>query len=132
MMAQGVSGRYVTIPGLVAGDSLAAKQFYVVKMASTDGEVIPSAAVGDMHIGIVQNDPAADEPAEVACAGVCKGKSGGSITIGQRLTALSTGTLSGTSGGTASSQRLVGIALEAANSGDIFSVLVSLADGPSG
>ena len=131
-MAKSVAGRYVTIPGLIAGDSLAAKQYYIVKMASTDGEVIVSAAVGDMHIGIVQNDPAADEPAEVACAGVALGKAGDSITIGQRLTALSTGTLSGTSGGTASSQRLVGIALEAASAGDIISVLVSLADGPSG
>ena len=130
-MAQGVSGRYLTIPGLVAGDSLAAKQYYAVKMASTDGEVIVAAAVTDILIGIVQNDPAADEPAEVACAGVCKAKSGASITIGQILTALSTGTLTGTSsgGGTASSQRIVGIALEAADSGDEFSMLVSLGMG---
>jgi nitrous oxidase accessory protein NosD len=129
MMAQSVAGRFLTIPGLIAGDSLAAKQYYAVKMASTDGEVIVAAAPTDILIGLVQNDPGADEPAMVACSGVAKGKSGASITIGQLITALSTGTLTGTSGGTASSQRVVGIALEAADSGDEFSVLVNLGMG---
>ena len=124
-MAKSVAGRYLTIPGLVAGSTLAAKQYYVVKMASTDGEVIQANATTDIQIGLVQNDPAADEPAEVACAGVALGVSGDSITIGEFVNALSTGTLQGTAGGASGTERVVGIALEGASSGDVFSVLIN-------
>ena len=124
-MAKSVAGRYLTIPGLIAGDSLAAKQYHVVKMASTDGEVLIASSTTDVMIGLVQNDPAADEPAEVACAGVAIGKSGDSITIGEMVNANSTGELRGTAGAISGTERILGIALEAASDGDLFSVLIT-------
>lgn len=130
MATEGVFGDFGTIPGLVAGADLSSKQYYAVKLASTAGEVIQANAVTDMVIGLVQNDPADGEPAIVACSGVARAISGDTITVGERLTVLSTGTLQGSSGGTASSQRIVGIALEAASSADFFSVLVIPQDGP--
>jgi hypothetical protein len=130
MSQKGLVGDYVTAPGLLAGADLSSSQYYVVKLASTAGEVVAASAVSDMQIGLLQNDPADGEVAEVAIGGIARGKSGGTITVGQRVSCLSTGTLQGTSGGTASSQRIVGIAMEAASSGDLFSVMVAPQDGP--
>jgi hypothetical protein len=76
-------------------------------------------------IGLIQNDPADGEAALVAISGIAKGKAGGTITVGQMVNALSTGTLQGTSGGTSGTQWILGFAMEAASSGDEFSVSVA-------
>lgn len=57
------------IPGLVAGLTLAAKQYHVVKFASTAGAVVSVTASTDVAIGIVQNDPTAGQPALIAGPG---------------------------------------------------------------
>lgn len=57
------------IPGLVAGESLAAHQYKVVKFASTAGQVLKVTATTSIAIGIVQNDPASGEPALIAGPG---------------------------------------------------------------
>lgn len=119
-----VYGDYGTLPGLLAGADLSSSQYYAVKLASTAGEVVVATATTDTQIGLIQNDPADGEAAEVAAWGVAIGKAGGSITAAQFVNALSTGTLQGTAGGASGTERVVGIALEAASSGDEFPVLV--------
>lgn len=57
------------ITGLVAGVTLAAHQYKVVKFASTAGAVIPVAASTDVALGILQNDPTAGQPALIAGPG---------------------------------------------------------------
>ena len=63
-------GEYLDCPGLKAGAALTAKQFHAVKMATTDGEVVAAAAVTDRPIGVLMNDPADGEPAQIAGPGV--------------------------------------------------------------
>lgn len=88
------------IPGLVAGSSLAAKQYYPVKLLTTAGQVGVAAAQANTVISIVQNDPAAGEPALLPGVGdVCKAVAGANdIAIGDLLTANSSGVVDITTG----------------------------------
>jgi len=115
------------LPGLVAGSSLAAKQFYVVKAASTAGEVVPVTATTDQAAGVIQNDPADTEHASVAAIGVAKVLSGTSnITFGSLVGFNTTGQAVVRSG---DNSMIIGQALEASSaSGDIVTVLLT---GPS-
>ena len=70
-MAYGDSNA-IQITGLLAGADLSAKQFYFVKLASTAGEVVVCNATTDHAIGVLQNDPADGEPAEIVGLGVTK------------------------------------------------------------
>lgn len=116
-----LSGDYITLPGLKASATLAAKQYTPVKLASTAGEVISATATTDLIIGIVQNDPAAGEAAEVAALGVCKAVAGTStITRGEALSANSTGVIDAVAG------KVIGVALNAPSAkGNIISVLLT-------
>lgn len=79
------------IPGLLAGAALTAAQYKWMKLASTAGEVIVAAAKTDLLIGVLQNNPADGQPADVLAVGVSKVLSGGSVTLGVLQTANSTG-----------------------------------------
>ena len=65
---------YRTLPGLVAGADLSAKQFHIVKLASTAGQVVlnGTSVFSANFCGILMNKPASGEEAEVAIDGVCK------------------------------------------------------------
>ena len=71
-----LSQEYLSIPGLLAGADLSGSQYKVVKLASTAGEVVLVGATSTRAIGILQNDPADGEPADVAYSGVCKALAG--------------------------------------------------------
>jgi hypothetical protein len=77
-MAAGSPGSndLVYLPGVTAGLTLAAKQYAVVKFASTANAVVAVTATTDAAVGIVQNDPAAGEAALVAISGVAIGIAG--------------------------------------------------------
>lgn len=68
--------------GLTASATLASKQFYWVKV-SGDNTVAVCDADGEFAIGIVQNNPAANEGASVEMNGVSKLLFGEAITAGQ-------------------------------------------------
>ena len=57
------------LTGLVASADLSAKQFYAVKLASTDGQVSVCSSTLDVAIGILQNDPASGQEADVLAFG---------------------------------------------------------------
>ena len=105
-------GHYFTIPGLIAnGTSLAAKQYYIVQHASTAGQCKLATSATSKILGVLQNDPAAGEACEVAAVGgIFKVMCEASVSLGDRLTASSTGRAktSSTSGNV-----LIGQALEA-------------------
>lgn len=118
------SGGYLTIPGLTAGATFAAKQYYVCKLASTARQVIPAAAATDSVVGIIQNDPAANEEALVACNGAVKAAAEASVTAGAWLAASTTGRVKVTTSG---NDDIIAKALEASSSaGDIISVLLCI------
>lgn len=115
-------GQYWSIPGLVATSTLASSQYYVVQLSSTAGEVKLATSGTSKIIGIVQNDPAAGEAADVAFVGIVKAACEASTTIGAYLTSSSTGRVKIT---TTDTNTAVGIALEAySTAGGIIRVLM--------
>ena len=120
-------GKYETIPGLIATGDLSASQYLVVKAASTAKAVkVATTAATDPVLGVLQNDPASGEAAEVAFSGICKVKAATSVTFGAPVTFNSTGYVKTTS---TDGNRIVGIALEASDTaGDIISLLLGIYD----
>ena len=117
-----LSGQYITLPGLVA--SAAITQYSAVKLASTAGQVKICSAVADECIGVVQNDPAAGEPAEVAFLGLAKALVEASVAAGDFLGPSVTGRLKAV---TADNTAIIGYAVEgsSATAGDIFAVALT-------
>lgn len=113
----------LTLPGLTAGLTLAAKQYSVVKHGSTAGTVVAVTATTDNAIGIVQNDPAAGEAAEVAAGGWAKALAGvADLAVGEYVGFDSTGRVVDT---TTDNRKIIGQALQASTAiGDIVEVLL--------
>jgi len=117
---------YISVPGLLAGADLSSSQYKAVKAASTAGEVVvaDSPATETQLLGLLQNDPADGEAADVAVLGVAKGIcESTAIAYGEAVTTNSTGELQKT---TSDNDHIIGIALEASSAvGDIIRVLVN-------
>ena len=76
-----IEGPQICIPGLVAGASLAAKQFYFVKLSAANTVVVCAAAT-DVPIGVLQNNPVSGGAATVCVQGVTKVSSDAAVTAG--------------------------------------------------
>lgn len=84
---------------LLAGANLSAKQWTPVKLASTAGEVVSATATTDVIFGILLNDPADGEPADVCVGGECFAISGTSAADwGTLMSANSTGVINVSAG----------------------------------
>src|SRR3990167_8149536 len=90
-----ISGDVIKIPGLVAGASLTAKQWTPVLMSSTASRTVLSCTVTTRNcIGILMNNPASGQEAEVAGLGLVKAVAGTATLLrGARLTCNSTGVI---------------------------------------
>jgi hypothetical protein len=98
----------------------------VVKGGTDSQHVAKSTAGTDKSFGIAQNaSAAAEDVLEVAVMGGAKGLAGGAIAVGDLLTADSAGKLVAT---TSANDRVVGVALDSAVSGDLFEVLIQLSN----
>ena len=88
-------GNYLALTGIIAGESLTAKQYLAVKLStSADRQVLAiTNANAERPVGILQNDPASGEAADVAVTGVCKAIYGGTVTRGDKLGCNNTGQL---------------------------------------
>lgn len=118
-----VFGRYDSLIGVKASATFAAKQYYVCKASGTAREVKPAASNTGVLIGIVQNDPAAGEVADVAINGIGKAAAETGISWGSPLTVSSTGRVKACN---TNGQTVIGYALEAsATAGDILGVMIS-------
>jgi len=122
-MAKGVGGPYWTIPGVVASGSLASSQYKIVKFASTAGAVKVGSAATDNAIGVLMNDPADGENANVACLGIVRCLAEASVTQGDDVACSTTGRAKTT---TTEGDNTLGKALESsAAAGDYITVLVA-------
>ena len=122
-MGQAQNTPAVVFSGLTASATLAAKQYYMVKLASTAGEVIVGAAKTDEVIGVLQNDAAADEAVSIGWGGVLKVAAEISVNAGDWVTCSTTGRAKTT---TTDKDYALGIAIDASSSaGDIIRVLAS-------
>lgn len=112
--------KYLDIPGFTAVSTLASSQYYIVQLASTAGQVKLATSGTSKIIGVVQNDPAAGQPVELAYAGVFKVAGETSVAIGDFVTASSTGRAKTTTTG---GNTVIGKALDATSTaGDIIRV----------
>lgn len=111
---------------LLAGADLSSSQYKIVKLASTAGEVVVGAAATDNVIGVLLNDPADGEVAEIAVAGIVKVQAEASQSAGATVASSTTGRAKVTSTG---NDGVLGTLLDASTSaGDIVRVLVSISN----
>lgn len=117
-------GDYKGIPGLRAAGDLSAKQFYIVKAASTAGQVKVASAATDALLGVLQDGNTDGLAVDVAFSGVAKVLAEASVSYGNYVTASSTGRAKAT---TTAGNSVIGLALNEATSaaGDIIPVLLS-------
>ena len=109
---------YLDVPGFTAVSSLASAQYYIVQLATTAGQVKLATSGTSKIIGVVQNDPVAGQPADIARVGVFKVAAETSVAIGDALTSSSTGRAKTTTTG---GNLTIGIALDATTTaGDII------------
>ena len=122
-----LGGSHISLAGFKASSTLASSQYYIVKFASTAGEVIVGAAATDSLIGVVQNDPGAGEAADIAVIGIAKVACEASQSAGAWVTSSTTGRAKVTSSG---NDDVIGKLLEGTSSdaGDIAAILLT---GPS-
>lgn len=98
--------------------NLSSNQYYFVTKTTTNNEVDLSSA-GDLALGILQNDPIANEGAGVRLLGISKVVAGGSITAGDYIAVGTGGTAI-----TRTTENIVGFALESGASGEVISIYV--------
>ena len=117
---------YMSIPGMLAGANLSASQYKAVMFASTAGEVIAADGPANSKVcGLLQNDPADGEAADVAYSGIAKGiTESTAVTFGSAVVSNTTGELQIVA---ADENKAIGHALETSSAvGDVINVLVSL------
>lgn len=115
------SNNYVTLPGVKAGADLSAKQYHIVKFASTAGEVV--AAGNGEGIGVLMNDPTDGQVAEVAVLGVVPVIAEASVSAGVAITSNSTGRAQAT---TTANNKVLGTNLQASTSnGDQITLVLT-------
>ncbi len=102
-----------------AGADLSAKVHYLAKIDS-DGDIVLAAAGTDVVCGVIRESNVENKPVTVQYGGMGKAIAGGSVTAGNRLTADGNGKAVAT---TTAGDKVFGVALTAADSGDIFSFL---------
>lgn len=101
-----------------AGADLSAKVFYLAKV-DTDGDIVLAAAGTDVVLGVIREGAVANKPVTVQFGGIGKVIAGGSITAGARITSDGNGKAVAT---TSAGDKVCGIALTAADAGDIISI----------
>jgi hypothetical protein len=92
----------------------------MVASASADHTAVLASVAGQQIIGILRNEPESGEACEIVIEGVAKGIAGGTIVRGDRLSVDANGAFVASTGAGA----IVGVALESAASGAIFSLLM--------
>jgi hypothetical protein len=102
-----------------AASDLTGKVHYLAKVDS-NGEIALAAAGTDVVLGVITEEAVADKPVTVQYDGQGKAIAGGSITAGARLTSDGSGKVVAT---TSAGDKVFGIALTAADSGDIVSFI---------
>ena len=101
----------------IAGEDLSSAQFKFVTLES-DGQVDLADSAGENAIGVLINDPAADEAATVVVSGKVMVTSGGTIAAGAQIQT----DASGDALTAASGDVVLGYALEAAVDGQVFAI----------
>ena len=122
-----MADHYKSIPGIVASGTVV--QYRAQQMDTSADRTIKAMtnANAERPIGILQNDPADGEHADIAYEGVCKAEYGGTITEGDTLACNNTGELiqdDEVADGSAMDLHHIATALEGGADGDFRLVLL--------
>lgn len=128
-MAFEIPGRRITV--ICGASSLASHKYKFVKL-HTDGTAILTAGTSDNPYGILQNNPGVGGECEVMRDGVSKLVAGGSVSIGNIIGTDGSGQGVAYAYGTDTTKFMVGVALSAADSGQLFTVDFNCAAAPRG
>ena len=90
-----------------AGADLSSSQYKFVKL-DTSGDVVACAAVTDIPYGVLQNDPASGETAEVMVIGISKVQGDADLTKGDQIGTSSDGQAAAYANGTDTTKYIVG------------------------
>ncbi len=104
-----------------ASADLSAKQFLFMLVSGVDTCTVTSAAT-DTVLGVLQNKPASGEAADVRCYGIAKVVAGGTVTAGDRVGTDNAGKAVTK---TADADKIAGLALSTAASGELVSILLT-------
>ena len=111
---------------LIAGADLSAKQYYFVKLGSTEGEVILPTAANDRPYGVLQNAPKDGEEALVMNIGITKLVADAALADGDEIGTSSDGQADVKVRGTDLDEFIVGVVLETvANAGEITTAAIN-------
>lgn len=114
-------------PNIVPYNAEGAVIAYTVVKGGASGGVVQAAAATDKLLGLATDIAAAtSENCDVIVDGPALAKSGGTVAIGDLLTSDASGNVIVAAPGTGVNNRIVGQALEAAASGDIFRIFVAI------
>lgn len=110
------------ITKISTADQSTTGQYLIQKMDGTTAEkVVVAAAATDKLLGVLQNKPKAGEPALVRVLGTSKVVAGGAVAQGDFVTSDGAGKAIAT---TTDKNVVIGMALEAAATSDIFEILM--------
>jgi len=117
----------------VAGEDLSSAQYKFVKLDNGTGNVVAVDGATDRPFGVLQNDPASGEIAEITIVGGTKVEAGGTASVGQPLfsNASAVAVTLGV-GTTGSAAYLVGTFVEDAASGAVTTAVIDCANAGRG
>jgi hypothetical protein len=108
----------VEVITLIAAADLSAKQYYAVKIDATGKAAM--AGAGQNAVGILRNNPTADQPAAVMVLGIALAMYGGAVTAGDNLMTDANGKLITATG----TNPVVCVAMESGADGEVHSVIL--------
>ena len=113
---------------LKAGADLSAKQYYFVKLNSS-GNAVVCAAATDIPVGVLQNNPVANQAAEIVVIGLTKVSTDAALAIGNFIGTSSDGQADAKTVGTDTTEYVVGVAMVTSGAADtITTAMVNCAN----
>jgi hypothetical protein len=118
----------VKVGQFTASADLSAKQYHFVKM-SGNNTVTVCAAITDVPIGVLQNNPASGGAAEVCLFGISKVVADGTLAAGNVIGTSADGQADAITAGTDTTVYTMGIALNAASAGETVEAFINATAG---
>jgi len=113
---------------LKAGADLSTKQYYFVKLNSS-GNAVVCAAATDVPVGVLQNNPTANQSAEIVVVGLTKVSTDAALAIGNLIGTSSDGQADAKTVGTDTTEYVVGVAMVTSGAADtITTAMVNCAN----
>jgi len=118
----------IKVGQFTASADLSAKQYHFVKM-SGNNTVTVCAAITDVPIGVLQNNPTSGQAAEVCLFGISKVVADGTLAAGNVIGTSLDGQADAITAGSDTTVYVMGIALNAASAGETVEAFINTTAG---